>query len=364
MLKIVPSLLLLASAVCAQSDILFYSFDAGQGSTEFNKYAGSAVAPPFGTIVSTNKQAWAPGLFTAALSGAEGSAFYNYVDSGWTGALQGSFSVAWFMKQRTPLPDSLAYYFFCGEGNFRAFTSGAAGTGLIVGGYGGTNLTLTKDIRTPAATRWVHVALVVDEAAMQATYYLDGIAEPPVALSAKVSVPARTLGFRVGMHTRLTTGSFWDLDDFRLVNRAAGGQEIAEWAAAAASFGTGCGATLSIGGTGEAKVGNSGFGLALTSAPNAACLFSLGASAKLLLGLVPLPLDLGLLHPGFKGCAWYSSMDLTAVQTVPGSGTAAIPLPIPNVPSLAGFRAYTQCLIFPAASAYQSSNGFLFTVRP
>ena len=358
------ALTLLPAAAAAQSDILWYSFDLGAQTRVVNKYVASKIAPPFGTIVSTNKQAWAEGIFTSALAGSDGPSAYNYVDSGWTGALQGSFTVAWFMKRRTTLPNTLAYYFFSGEGSFRAFTSGAAGTGLNVSGYGSsTFLSLKADIRTPAQSRWVHVALVVDDPKGTATYYVDGVAQPPITMPAKVSVPARANGFRVGAHTRLSTTTFWDMDEFRLVNRAAPAAEVRAWAGVSLAYGNGCGATLAEGGSGGPSLGNAKFGLALTGASSGSFILSLGRSATNLAGL-PMPFDLGPFFAPLQGCAWQSSLNIALAGGLDAQGKAAIPLPIPQDSSALGFRLFNQCLVAAPGNIFQTSNGYLFTLVP
>ncbi|MEZ5990657.1 MAG: LamG-like jellyroll fold domain-containing protein [Planctomycetota bacterium] len=356
---------LLAAGLRAQTatEILYYRFDIGSGTTVVNHYAASKLAPATGTMVTTAKAAWAKGMFGNCMQGAESGTAYNYVDSGWKGALTGDFTVAWFLKQRTTLPDTLAYYFFSGEGNFRAFTSGAASSGLRVAGWG-TDVSLTADIRTPAASRWVHVALVVDGTAKTATFYVDGVAQTPITIAGGANVPARTTnGFRVGAHTRLTTTSWWDMDDFRLVNRAVPEAEVKAWSAAAVGYAKNCGATLLGGGTGTPKVGNAQYGLTLNGAASAPGLLSIGASGTGL-GPIPLPLDLGLVFPALQGCPWASSLDILVPIVTPNTGTLSIPYPIPNDVGLVQVALFNQCLLFPLHANPQSSAGFVLTILP
>lgn len=291
------------------------------------------------------------------MKGAEGTATYNAVDSGWSGALVGSWTVAWFMKERTPLPDTLAYYLFSGIANFRAFTSGAAGNGLIIGGFGGTDQTLTANIRTPAATRWVHVALVVDATSTTATWYVDGVAQAPTS-SAGANVPAGTVTFKVGVHTRLTTGTFWDIDEFRLQNRAASAAEVASWAqtdlAAEGPYGLGCNGRLSAGG-GKPTLGNAGYVLNLSGPVSAAFALGIGFD-RLSFGGVPLPLNLGLVFPSLQGCNWETSAAVFVNGVLNASGIGLVPLPMPNNPSMVGFVACNQ--------AFLSAGATLATTNP
>lgn len=356
-----PALLSLVIAglpLLPAQDILYYKFESNGGSRVINYAGGSGLAPREGTIVSTNVTQWAPGAFgSGSLQGAEGPNNHNYVDSGWTGPLMGSWSMAWFMKERTPLPNTLAYYLFSGIGSFRVFTSGAAGMGLRLGGWGGADLVLSTDIRTPAQTRWVHVAVVVDATALTATWYVDGVPQAPVPVTSGANLAAGSVGFLVGMHTRLTTGSFWDLDEFRLVNRAAVAPEVMSWAnvdlAAEGAFGSGCGATLVASG-GQPQIGNALY-MQQVGAP-AGSAFSLGVGLnRLNLGGLPLPFNLGTVFPGLGGCMWESSSNVFLNGVIGSGGTGMVPLPIPNNPTLVGAVLYDQATLLIGGSL-QTSN--------
>jgi hypothetical protein len=352
----------LAAGAAAQNDVLYYKFDAGGGTKVINYAAAPALAPTEGTITATNTQSFAAGRFgLASLKGAESAATHNFVDTGWNGAFSGSFTMAWFMKQQTPLPNTLAYYLFGGGTTFRVFTSGAAGSGLIVGGWGSSNLNLTTDIRTPAATRWVHVAIVVDATVMLATWYVDGAAQTPIPITQSPNVVAGA-NFRVGMHTRLTTGTFWDLDEVRFLNRAASTAEVLAWSmttrAADGAYGKGCGATLASAG-GPPALGNNTYRFTLTGAPSAPFILAIGAS-RLALGPVPLPFDLGALSPGLAGCNWETSTNLIFGGALDAGGNGTFPLGIPNDPALLGAAVYNQALVL--GSPLQSSNPFAVSI--
>lgn len=355
--------LALSSLSVAQTsnEILYYKFDALAGNRAINQYSGG---PRFGNLVTTAKQFRAPGKFGNALQGAESGSAYNYIDSGYTAAIAGSFSFAFFMKERTTLPNSLAYYFFSGEGSFRLFTSGAAGNGLQCRGWGGANLGLTTDIRTPAATRWVHVALSVDGVNKTATWYVDGVQQSRSTIAAAANVPARTVGYRVGAHTRLTTTTWWDIDEFRFLTRPITEVEAKTWSAAAIDYGKGCGATLGAVANQDPKLGNARFGMELQAKAGSPALLSVGFSATKLLGAIPMPLDLGPIFPTLNGCMWESSMDLLGTGLVPASGKLVFPFPIPNLPALVQLPLYSQALVLPSTGPKQTSGGFVFTILP
>lgn len=346
--------LVLSATLPAQ--ILHYKFEEGGGDRVINYASGSGIAPSEGSIVSTNAIPFAAGQFgRGSLAGADSSTTHNYVDSGWTGPLNGSWSIAWFMKERTPLPNTLAYYFFSGMGSFRAFTSGAAGTGIRLGGFGGSDVTLSTDVRTPAATRWVHVACVVDAAAQTGTWYVDGVQQSSTATTG-ANLPVNATSFRVGMHTRLTTGSYWDIDEFRLVDHAATAAEVMAWAtvdvAAESAFGAGCGANLDALGAAPA-LGSPLYTWDIGGTPNAPFSLAIGFS-RTMMGAAPLPFDLGMIIPSLAGCRWESSADVFVGSSIGGTGTGQVSLPIPNAPSLVGVVVYSQAIVL--GSPIQVSN--------
>ena len=127
-------LALTASAVPAQSDVLYYKFEAGAGKKAINFAAGTGLAPAEGTFVNTypGGGSWALGKFgQGALLGSHfdpknpgtrNSAYYNYLNTGWLPKITGSFTVAWFMKERVNPGTSLSYL-FSGVGSFRCFSN-------------------------------------------------------------------------------------------------------------------------------------------------------------------------------------------------------------------------------------------------
>ncbi len=246
--------ILLAAAASGQSsDLLHFSFNAGSGSTVTNhgSFGGT------GTIVKSSAQTRArvPGMPDArgargyALAGSEDGSIsrYAYLDTGWGKGVSGDLTIAWHMKRSsTPRDRLLPYYMLSGLGTFRLYHDGNAHLGLKLKSWGGapTELVLGSgtagradkhaiDLVGMAAASWVHVALVIDETAATATYYVNGTAVQSVAITGKANIPkssSKTLRF--GMHLNTGNTSCYDLDNFRLSNRAVPASEIAEWAAA------------------------------------------------------------------------------------------------------------------------------------
>jgi hypothetical protein len=220
------------------------------------------------------------------------------------------------------------------------------------------DLNLTADIKTPAMTRWVHVALVVDTSRTQATWWVDGVAQAPIALSVGANLVS-TLNFRVGAQNSTGTAAPYDIDEFRLLQRAASPLEVRAWAsrtqAADSRFGTGCNAALASV-SGPPTLGNNAYGLGIGGTPFDPYVLSVGTSRVNFLG-VPLPLDLGAVFPGLVACLWHSNLTLVFAGFTDNQGGATVPLPIPMDLSLDAASLYSQALILPTGFE-ASSNGF------
>ncbi len=359
---------LVGSALQAQSDVLYYKFEAGAGKKAINYAAGSGIAPAEGTFKSTypGGGSWALGKFGQGAMlgshfdpknpGTSNGAYYNYLNTGWIPKFTGSFTVAWFMKERSP--QRTLNYVFSGVGSFRCFTNGVAGKGLWVRAWGGSpaDLKLTYDIQAAARSKWVHVALVVDWTAKKATWYIDGKAQAPISLSAGANVNGNT-PFKIGQHTTTSYSFNYDLDEFRFSTRAATPAEIMAWAtkdlAASGKYGKGCGGTLS--GTGVPNVGKP-FLLDLTGPASSPFFLSLGLS-RTKFGPLTLPFDLGTVIPGMSGCNWESSMLVVMAGALNSSGRGKTALPVPNNPIFVGTTLFNQALMVSSGNKLSTTNG-------
>ncbi len=357
--------ILTASSLTAQNEILYYKFNEGGGTTAIN-YANASPAPATGTITGGNTTHFAPGFSGSGLKATTATGIHSYVETGWSGAWTGSFTVAWFMRQ-AGTPGTTLSYFFANQGSFRCFTNGAAGTGLYVRAYGTgvspADMFLQTNIQTLANGQWLHIALVVDTVSSTGTFYLNGTAQTPIPFT---GTPGQTptLPFRIGAHNSSSINRYYDIDEFRFLNRAVPANEILAWSLQASgadsAFGAGCGATMQ-GSGGEPAIGNVLYGHSGTGAANSAGTLTLGFSSTTL-GAVPLPINLGLLFPTLPGCNLYGSADVTLPFAVDAGGNFSIAFPILNNPFLIGATLYNQGVILGGAASLQTTNGVAVSI--
>ena len=351
------TLILSAAAVQAQ-DILYYKFDSGCGSKVINYWSESGIAPAEGTVKGNAASVWAaPKFGNASLAGRTSTSEQNYIDTGWNGALNSSFTIAFFMKERSAPPSTS--YIISGIGSFRMFTGGVAGTSLWLRAWGGTpaDLKLTANVQAASKTAWVHVALVVDTTAGMATWYVDGVAEPAIPISGSTSVTPGT--FLVGFHTGSTSAWAYDTDDFRVLGRAATAAEIGAWVkqnqADDGPFGGGCKGGKLVTAGGNPVLGSTTYALNLSGTAGQPFALSIGAN-HCTLGSINLPLDLGTIVAGASGCNWESSGDLWLGGTFNRSGTATVPLPIPKNMAYDGLGVYTQAVFLDGMGSVGVTN--------
>ena len=362
------SLVLLLSALSpfvSAQDTIHYKFDAGYGTKVINYAAGSPV-PAEGTITSTKPNApaasWIPGVFNTGFAGAVQSPNQNnLVTSGWNpGTISSSISYACWVKTSPSTPNpSLSYLF--GATPFRAYTGAGA---ILTTGWNAGNQYVTSRVNvfTQAKLGWLHIALVLDNSTMQATYYHNGVAETPIAMTGPVSITSS--GFWVGADspTHATNyPSVYDLDEFVFATRAITAAEIAVLAASPragdAGYGGGCGGLTLASAGGAPQVGNLAYQLTLTSTWAGSFTIGFGSNRSSVGGL-PLPFDLGTVLPGLGTCLVDSSFDLLMLSGGKGPGTANVGLPIPMNPTLAGLTLYLQAPAFGGPGPLSLSNAF------
>ena len=201
--------------------------------------------PATGTLSTTNtsNSGWTTGKSNHALAGIDANGTGSWVNTGYTDAVTGSFTVAFFMKESVAVANTLSYQ-ISGRGSFRMFTGGVAYEGLYLRAWGGVPADLVLrgvsnqvtaqpyiDLRSKAATDWIHIALVVDANAMVATYYVNGSPFSTTPITAAANI-ATGLPFMVGMHTSAGYRSNQHLDDFRFSTDAVPPHRIQDWAKA------------------------------------------------------------------------------------------------------------------------------------
>jgi hypothetical protein len=352
-------------ALASGQELLHYKFDENYGSKVIN-YANASPAPDEGTIVSNVPTApagsWTSGVWGRALQGGTLSptpVLYNYVNSGWNpGTLTGSLTWASWLRMNPAAPTPSLSYMLGNGSNFRVWTGG--GGFLLTGGWGGTNVNTTSTaIQSMAKAGWIHVACVIDGTALKGTYYVNGIPENPVNLTAAVNCTGSA--FYVGTYTGNTNVSVFDYDEFLLVNRALTAAEITTLAsssrAAHGAYGGGCGGLVLDGGTSLPTPGNFLYQLSLASPTSLAYSVGLGSN-RASLGGIPLPFDLGLVIGGIGSCMVDSSLDLVSVGGSKGAGATIVPLPIPANPALGGVTLYLQTLGLGGPQPVLVSNAF------
>lgn len=355
---------LLGTALNAQN-LIHYRFDEGYSNNVIN-YAKGSPAPTEGTIASTMTggapASWAPGKYGTALAASiqiPTPVQYNYVKSGWNpGTLSGSMSFACWLKTNPATPNpSLTY--LLGNGTLRAYT--AAGAMLTTGwNAAGQYVTSKASVFTLAKQGWQHIALVLDGSTMLATYYWNGVAEPPIVMTGPVLATGSYL--YVGTYGPLTYPSVYDLDDFIFANRAMTAAEIAGYAAnspaADGAYGSGgCGGVTLGSAGGPPTVGN--FLYQLTLASGFAGSFSIGlGSNRASLGGIPLPFDLGTVIGGIGTCMVDSSLDLLSLSGGKGPGSTSVGLPVPANPAISGLTLYLHALMLGGSASVNLSNGF------
>ncbi len=210
-----------ASLGFAQSvpENMYYTFD-GAGSV-ISDCASSPVGTNPAAIVGTGLTQGGTGQFQSALVGTGAATATDYVNTGWTTSLSGSWTISFWVSG---VPQTTALHYLFGDntaGSFRCFTGGIAGAGNIRlrGGFN------EVPVNTGALTATgVVVHLVYDAVAGNITPYINGAAGTPVAQ------PAITISgsgpFKVGSYGTGLQGLSGSMDEFRIYNRALGAAEV------------------------------------------------------------------------------------------------------------------------------------------
>ena len=339
-------------------DVLQYQFNEVRGTTVANTASGSALAVA-GTVSNSGWQG-DPGVGREGFRGNEagfgiidssGLSDDNWVDTGGGLTRNGSISLSWWQRMQPGAPSNAWAYVFGGPGaTFTAYNRGGAYSAIMFVGTPSTgDLLCLKDLHHP---NWVHLCLVVDDAAGTVTWYVDGL-------------PAGTKSYTAGTHSITNTQFFvgkndssvpthamyYATDDFRVYGRALSYDEVLGTMlgenASAGRFGTACsltGSTPEIFANGRPTLGNQSFSIGFrdptyTSQP-IAVIAGFTASANLPRPLTPI-----------VGCGFLEvSLDVAIQVATDGSGAATFAAAIPNDLALRGAHVYFQCLTFIGAT--------------
>ena len=351
-------ILALASGANPVPDLLQYQFNEVRGTDVANSAPGSP-APSHGTVSSGNWQA-DPGdqnyrgneAGFGCLSNTMGNPGANLVSSGYTGlsSYAGDMTIMWRQRMSSPPGTTLAYCFGGTGGSFRCFTGGVANTSILYRGSSIGDVPAMSDVQANPGV-WQHFALVIDDAAGTATWYIDGVQDAVTMFAPGTHTITGTSNFNFGYHssTSSTYTKFYDLDDFRLFSTAIPAPLIilaaASEAASNGTFDASCdgvgGPGPSISGSSIPYVGNLGYSVELSGAePSRPAVLALGIQAHVM-GLFPFDLSplLG------TGCTLGTFPEGTIAAGTDPSGNISIAAPIPANPVFAGFHAYVQYIV-------------------
>jgi hypothetical protein len=356
-------------AAAPSQDVLHYKFDERCGAEVIN-FAPSAVAN--GAIVTNlpggASAARVAGQFDQALTGSAfpGPSSTTHLVTGWAPTTTtGNFSFASWIRNRPGNPTAIAFGYLFGAtgGNLRLFT-GSSGRMFLSGFPGGA--TSAADLTPLLNAGWVHIACTVDAAALQATWYINGVADPAVTFTGAVALAGTN--FAVG--SRSSTGSNYsplDTDEFLWSDSVWTAAEVLALAAAPraadgdytsdVTVQCGGGSTVVSGVGGEPFAGNLSYGLSVATATPSLFLLLVGFDRCLFNGAVPLPLDGTPLLPLLNGCFILADAPVIVSGTALGS-PATVPFPLPaTVP--ASTNLYVQSLSLDlATTASTMSFGF------
>ena len=369
-----PRRLLFAVAVSAAlpaQNVLHYKFDEHCGAEVVN-FAGSTTgnAAIHTVLPGGPDAARIVGRFDQALSGTAGTGTTTYLTTGWAPATAtGSFSFAMWIRNHPGNPSAIGFGYLFGAqgGNFRVFT-GSSGK-LFLSGVPGS-ATSAANLTTLLNAGWVHAACTVDGTTNQATWYIDGVADPTVTMTQGVALA----GTDFAMGARDTGGSSaspLDTDEFLFAETLWTPAEVLALSqnppAADGGFTSGvpsqCGAGNVVLGSAGGKpfAGNPSYALTVATATPSLFLLLVGLDRCTFGGAVPLPLDGTPLLPLLNGC-WIVTDAPVILNGVAAGAPVTLPLAIPGtVPNSVAI--YTQALGLDLATGASSmSNGFASSV--
>ncbi len=340
-------------AMPAPPELFQYQFNEVRG-TQVANTATTNAAPATGAVL--NNATWQTDPGRAGFRGNEaGFGCLGYrvtgaaaVNTGWTTNVTGSFSVAWWMR-KDPNAAATPFGYAFGNGTFRSFVGGAAGTGVTFRGSAIGNVDSGFTVNgTPGV--WQHVALVVDDTAGQALWYSNGTPSATVVtFTPNTFSYASTLLFGVGSISSAGSSPFgagYDMDDFRFYTRALLPVEVMILSVTAENASSGvfsgsCPGTMgtpTIAGVGRPTLGNATYAVSLGNAENSRL-------AGLVMGFTPAAWGTFDLSPFLgAGCTLGVPWGQALFHVTAGNG-ATQALPIPNNPALSGWHVYAQWLI-------------------
>lgn len=358
---VIASIMLLGCSLTAQN-VLHYKFDGGCGSEVINFASGAGNALLSTTLVGGPDAARVTGMFGEALTGSNATVGNTRIDTGWAPfSASGDFSYSMWLRNRPGNPTAIGFGYLLGAtgGSFRIFTGGSGR--LFLSGVP-SSATNVLDLTTLLNAGWVHAACTYDSTNLQATWYINGVADPAVTV-----LPAALTGTDFTIGARDSSGgnaSPLETDEFILSDGVWSAGEIAALAlqppAADGNYTSGianqCGSgnvVLSTAG-GAPSSGNLSYSIdALSTQPSLVLLLA-GLSRCSFDGSIPLPLDGTPILPLLNGC-WILTDAPVLITGVSAGAPAAFPFPIPaTVPS--SVSVYAQAIALDLATGATSMS--------
>jgi PKD repeat protein len=340
-------------------EILEYQFNEPRGTSAANTAATTA-APAHATVTVANWQGdpgrtfWQgndPGYGAVAANNASP---YTAIDTGWLVDITGSHTISFWTRPQATIGTCYAFGMVGGGSGRLYYTSSLTGYSLRSWGP----VPITDAGTSPnAVTGWNHWAIVIDDAAGTAQWYLNGVADGTQTTFTPGTfayTPGGSLA--LGTYSTLTSSSnylrYADLDDFRIYSRALTPAQILQSmlfeSPVTSTFGDGCaGPTgvpqISTSGGAPSIAGNASFAIEASG-------MEPGVPAAINLGLAQtsnpfLPYDLSIIGASYAGCFAEVFPDLVALGIVNTTGSATAALAIPADPSLANFHFYGQVVV-------------------
>src|SRR5690606_9811372 len=199
-------------------ELMHFKFDAAVGGVIPNDAPVATRVCPSGTIVGSQLSVSGTGQFGTGLAAAAmTSSSTDYVNTGWTTNLTGSWTISLWLN--VPNPPTTRYYFGDNTaGSLRCFTGGAASTGLRL--TGPFTITTTTIQPGPAVVHYVY-----DAPAGTISAYINGVFNVSINVSTSLVVAGTTGPFKIGGYN---TGNGYEgiIDEFRMYNRALTQTEI------------------------------------------------------------------------------------------------------------------------------------------
>jgi len=334
---------LLAITLCgslgaAQAGLIHYRFDDPSHTQIINwsgadRSAARVTTPGYGSRYGFVKGRFGGGL-APAIPGITG----NIVDTGFTGPLTGDMTIAMFLQNRLLVTKDSRSGLLGRPGFSLSIGMPWAVGGITLRGWGGPDLHLAIAGGIHALRGWQHFAITIDSKAKTATWYHNGKVVATQAIPGGVSL-AKGPPLILGRDDYNPCGGRWDLDEFRLLGRVATPAEIQTWAthntatyaSLPATTTTPPADSLRVTG-GLPTIGNSSYAMTMTGPQQAPFLVALGFSKT---------------HVAIGSQLWLTSLDAVVVGVLDDSGTAKLPVAIPQVATLDGSQFHTQGLVLP-----------------